>query len=105
MAPGNEESDLYYHLTKAALGLRSVFDGANLVSVQVISLIGMYDLWSSRRTTPEISWKMVNFSCLLAVSVSVELLCCDNQYKLHLNTLIIQIGLRKCAENAQIIHQ
>ncbi|KAH8113174.1 hypothetical protein DFH11DRAFT_1511062 [Phellopilus nigrolimitatus] len=69
LSPNNEEAELYYHLSRSALCLNPVFDGASLASVQTIALMGAYDMFSFRKKSLESTWKVLNFGMTLATSV------------------------------------
>lgn len=71
--PQNEESLLYHHLSRGALTQRSVFESANLSTVQAIVLIGLFDLCSCREVAVEGTWRMVSFGLSLGISVSHKL--------------------------------
>ena len=68
--PNNEEGLLYFHLAKAALGLRSVLSSASLITVQTMVLLGLYDFFSFRRSNLEEAWKILSFGTGIATSVS-----------------------------------
>lgn len=67
---GNDEAELYNHLARATLCLKSVFSGATMESVQAVTLMAMYDFSASRRYSLEPSWKMMYLGLSLASSVS-----------------------------------
>ncbi|OCB85402.1 hypothetical protein A7U60_g7410 [Sanghuangporus baumii] len=62
LPPWNEEADLYYHLASTAIGLRSVFDGTSLHTVQALAVLGSYDIFSCRKNSLEGTWKLISFS-------------------------------------------
>lgn len=68
--PDNQEGLEYFHLARAALGLRSVFASASLVTVQTMILMGLYDFFSFRRSNMEEAWKLISFASGIATSVS-----------------------------------
>ncbi|KAH8114455.1 fungal-specific transcription factor domain-containing protein [Phellopilus nigrolimitatus] len=72
LAPCNDEGELYYHLSRAAISLKSVFDGASLQSVQAVILIGAYDIFSCRKSSLDGAWKMVGFGMSLAASIGLH---------------------------------
>ncbi len=47
----NFESDNYYHLSRAALSLRSVFDSPEISTVQAVVLLGSYHAMGGKRYT------------------------------------------------------
>ncbi|KAL5480278.1 hypothetical protein ACEPAI_1548 [Sanghuangporus weigelae] len=69
---GNDEAELYNHLARAALGLKSVFAGSTMESVQAILMMAVYDFNSSRRYSLEPSWKMFYFGLSLASSIGLH---------------------------------
>ncbi|OCB91794.1 hypothetical protein A7U60_g938 [Sanghuangporus baumii] len=69
---GNDEAELYNHLARAALGLKSVFAGLTMESVQAILMMAVYDFNSSRRYSLEPSWKMLYFGLSLALSIGLH---------------------------------
>ena len=75
LLPWNEEAELYYHLSRTALTLKPVFDGAGLHAVQAIALLGEYDLFSCRKTDLEGSWKVMTFAMFLGASVRYSAIC------------------------------
>ncbi|KAL5507868.1 hypothetical protein ACEPAH_5486 [Sanghuangporus vaninii] len=62
LPPWNEEADLYHHLASTAIGLRSVFDGTSLHTVQTLAVLGSYDIFSCRKNSLEGTWKLISFS-------------------------------------------
>ena len=66
----NEEAETYQYMARAALGLKSIFDGATLITVQATSLLGAYHVFSARRANLESAWLFFNISYVLAASVS-----------------------------------
>lgn len=71
-SPWNEEAELYHNLAWTAVSLRPVFDGANLHTVQTLSLLGTYDVFSCRKTSLDGTWKLIGFCMSLASSVSLS---------------------------------
>ena len=69
-SPQNEEALLLHHLSRVALTQRSVFECANLNTVQAVVLIGLFDLCSCRDVAIEGTWRMVSFGLSLSTSVS-----------------------------------
>lgn len=65
----NEEVELYLHLSRAALGLKSVLQGATLLTVQAVTLIIAYDDFSCRKKSLESTWKVLTFAMMLGTSV------------------------------------
>ena len=74
LPPWNEEAELYYQLSRVAISLKPVFDGAGLTAVQAIALLVMYDVFACRKSTFDGTWKMTSFCMALAGSVRIYLL-------------------------------
>ncbi|KAF7331836.1 Clathrin-coated vesicle protein [Mycena kentingensis (nom. inval.)] len=55
LEPHNVESDQYYHASRAALALRSVFDSPEMATVQAVLLMSSYHNMGGRRYTMESS--------------------------------------------------
>ncbi len=90
LPPLNEEAEKYRHLARAALGLKSIFDGGSMSAVQAICLLGAYDVASGRKHSMESAWKMM---CLaFSLSASVSNIIFTKAYVLSLSN---QIGLRR----------
>ena len=70
LEPFNDEAEKYYHLSRAAISLKPIFDGASFAGVQAVALMGAYDLFACRKPSLEGSWNMLNLAMLLAASVS-----------------------------------
>lgn len=71
LPPDNDEGELYHQLARAALGLKTVFDSPSLATVQALSLMGVFYVFSGRNRTLETAWLTMNFALNLALSVSV----------------------------------
>ncbi|KAL5487469.1 hypothetical protein ACEPAI_5577 [Sanghuangporus weigelae] len=71
LPPWNDEGELYYQLSRTALSLKPVFEGAGLHAVEAIALLAAYNLFSCRRKGLEGTWKILSFSLSLAASVSL----------------------------------
>lgn len=67
----NSEAIRYNKLSRAALGLRSVFDVGSLSGCQTILLYGCFELHSGKRASQESAWKMFRFGMCLSTTVSV----------------------------------
>ncbi|KAI5123022.1 hypothetical protein M0805_007643 [Coniferiporia weirii] len=72
LAPSNAEAELYNHLGRAALSLRSVFDGASFRTVQAVMLLAIYDFFSCAKASNEYAWKMLSFGLVLASSIGLH---------------------------------
>ena len=65
----SEEGELYRQLARTALSLHSIFEGTSLATIQAVSLIGLYEFFSSNTRTLESAWKMQALSFSLGSSV------------------------------------
>ncbi|THH08783.1 hypothetical protein EW145_g2474 [Phellinidium pouzarii] len=72
LPPYNDEAHLYHHLSRAALSLKSLFDGTTLFTVQAVMLVGTYDLFSCRKDSLEGTYKMLSFGISLASSIGLH---------------------------------
>ncbi|KLO09688.1 hypothetical protein SCHPADRAFT_833692 [Schizopora paradoxa] len=84
LPPYNVEAERYRHLARAALGLKSVFDGGSMSAVQTICLMGTYDVASGRKHSMESAWKMMCLAFSLSASVDRD------PARWHLDPKIIQ---------------
>ncbi|KAJ7276302.1 hypothetical protein B0H12DRAFT_13960 [Mycena haematopus] len=69
LEPHNAESDRYYHASRAAMALRSVFDSPEMATVQAVLLMGTYHNMGGRSYTMESSWSLICLGSKLAQSV------------------------------------
>ncbi|OCB87167.1 hypothetical protein A7U60_g5682 [Sanghuangporus baumii] len=72
LPPWNDEGELYYQLSRTALSLKPVFEGAGLHAVEAIALLAAYNLFSCRRRGLEGTWKILSFSLSLAASIGLN---------------------------------
>ncbi|KAK7061636.1 Zn(2)-C6 fungal-type domain-containing protein [Favolaschia claudopus] len=59
LEPHNAESDRYYHASRAAMALRSVFDSPEMATVQAVLLMATYHNMGGRSYTMESSWSLM----------------------------------------------
>ncbi|KAJ6515991.1 hypothetical protein C8R45DRAFT_958312 [Mycena sanguinolenta] len=60
LEPHNAESDRYYHASRAAMALRSIFDSPEMATVQAVLLMGAYhNLGGKFEYTMESSWSLM----------------------------------------------
>jgi hypothetical protein len=57
--PDNKEANVYYHLGRASLSLRSVFDSPEIVTVQAVLLMAAYHGNAGKRYTMDSSVSVV----------------------------------------------
>lgn len=77
-APGNEEAEKYYLLTRAALALDPVTDHAPSVStVQALSLMAIYQGLVANQHSIESTWILFGMTSKLAQSVRLLLACAN----------------------------
>lgn len=60
--PDNKEANVYYHLGRASLSLRSVFDSPEIVTVQAVLLMASYHGNAGKRYTMDSSVSVVTQS-------------------------------------------
>ncbi|KAJ7068172.1 fungal-specific transcription factor domain-containing protein [Mycena amicta] len=72
LEPHNIESDQYYHASRAALALRSVFDSPEMATVQAVLLMSSYHNMGGRRYTMESSWSLMCLGSKLAQSLGLH---------------------------------
>ncbi len=70
LPPCSAEAELYYRLGRAAISLRSVFDSAEIQTVQALTLMGQYHSLCTQRYTLESAWRIMSLASKLAQSVS-----------------------------------
>lgn len=70
LPPYNPEAERYRQLSRAALGLKSVFEEASLSAVQCICLLASYDIVAVRKNSMESAWKTLSLALSLGSSVS-----------------------------------
>ncbi|KAH6915006.1 fungal-specific transcription factor domain-containing protein, partial [Coprinopsis sp. MPI-PUGE-AT-0042] len=69
LEPCSREAEHYYHLSRACLSLRSVFDSPEISTVQGLFLMGGYHGWAGTRYTVDSSWGLISLSAKVAQSV------------------------------------
>ncbi|KAJ7228762.1 fungal-specific transcription factor domain-containing protein [Mycena pura] len=72
LEPHNIESDQYYHASRAALALRSVFDSPEMATVQAILLMSSYHYMGGRSYTMESAWSLMCLGSKLAQSLGLH---------------------------------
>ncbi|KAJ7283756.1 fungal-specific transcription factor domain-containing protein [Mycena rebaudengoi] len=70
--PNSIESDHYYHASRAALALRSVFDSPEMATVQAVLLMSSYHQIGAREYTMESSWSLICLGSKLAQSLGLH---------------------------------
>ena len=70
LAPANAEAETYVQCGRAMLNLKSVLEKTNLVTVQVLCLLGTYDLFAIRKQKLETTWRTISLGLMIATSVS-----------------------------------
>jgi hypothetical protein len=70
LPPQHPEANLYYHLCRAALSLRSMFDSPEVSTVQAIVLMSMYIYFGGSTYTLDSSWSLGSLGFRLGQSVS-----------------------------------
>ncbi|KAF8897440.1 fungal-specific transcription factor domain-containing protein [Infundibulicybe gibba] len=70
--PYSDESDKYYHLSRAALSLRSIFDSPEMATVQAVVLMGAYYGMGGKRYTMDSAWSLMSLGAKLAQSLGLH---------------------------------
>ncbi|KAF7301357.1 Zn(2)-C6 fungal-type domain-containing protein [Mycena indigotica] len=86
LEPHNIESDQFYHASRAALALRSIFDSPEMATVQAVLLMASYHNMGGRRYTMESSWSLMCLGSKLAQSV------CSFPLELHIDLIRPLVG-------------
>ncbi|KAK0230819.1 hypothetical protein IW262DRAFT_1261635 [Armillaria fumosa] len=66
LEPYNYDSEHYYHLSRAALSLRSLFDSPEIATVQAVVLIASYHGMGGQRYTMDSTWNIMSLGAKLA---------------------------------------
>lgn len=69
LPPYNPEAIIYNYLARAALSLKSVFEGTSFETIQTIVSLSKFEFFVSRKTSLESAWKLMSFGLVLASSV------------------------------------
>ncbi|KAI0794297.1 fungal-specific transcription factor domain-containing protein [Fomes fomentarius] len=72
LPPCSAEAELYYRLGRAAISLRSIFDSAEIQTVQALTLMGQYHSICTQRYTLESAWRIMSLASKLAQSVGLH---------------------------------
>jgi len=72
LEPYNAESETYYHLSRACLSLRSVFESPEISTVQAVVLMGAYNALGGKRHTLDTTWALTSLGCKLAQSTGLH---------------------------------
>ncbi|KAJ7499017.1 fungal-specific transcription factor domain-containing protein [Mycena latifolia] len=72
LEPDNVESEHYYHASRAALALRSIFDSPEMATVQAVILMSAYHNMGGRNYTMESSWSLMCLGSKLAQSLGLH---------------------------------
>ncbi|KAF9055205.1 hypothetical protein BDZ89DRAFT_1124982 [Hymenopellis radicata] len=72
LEPYNFESDHYYHLARAALSLRSIFDSPEISTVQAVVLLAAYHGMGGKRYTMDSAWSIMSLGAKLAQSLGLH---------------------------------
>lgn len=77
LEPFNKEADHYYQLAKAAIALQNIFENPELVTIQALHLMSIYnamhqpdDRQDEAETSMEMSWSLIRVCHQLAQTVS-----------------------------------
>lgn len=69
LPPLNDEGQLYFHCSRAALGLQDIFADTTIVTVQAISIIASCWVFSNNALCADGADKLYSFACMLALQV------------------------------------
>ncbi|KNZ79894.1 hypothetical protein J132_08552 [Termitomyces sp. J132] len=72
LEPYNVESDTYYHLSRACLSLRSIFESPEITTVQAVVLMASYHGLGGKRSTTDSVWSLTSLGCKLAQSIGLH---------------------------------
>ncbi|KAG6813503.1 hypothetical protein H0H92_010528 [Tricholoma furcatifolium] len=72
LEPHSSESDTYYHLSRACLSLRSVFESPEITTVQAVSLLAAFHNLGGTSNPTDSSWILLSLSCKLAQSIGLH---------------------------------
>ncbi|KAG6891283.1 hypothetical protein C0992_009475 [Termitomyces sp. T32_za158] len=72
LEPYNVESDTYYHLSRACLSLRSIFESPEITTVQAVVLMASYHGLGGKRYTTDSVWSLTSLGCKLAQSIGLH---------------------------------
>ncbi|KAF9482496.1 hypothetical protein BDN70DRAFT_875065 [Pholiota conissans] len=72
LEPYNKEADIYYHLGRSCLSLRSVFDSPEMATVQAVLLMAAYHGNAGKRYTMDSSWALTSLGAKLAQSMGLH---------------------------------
>ena len=64
--PKNEQGQLYYHLARVALGLQPILDRVSLSTVQVLTMVSLYDGMAIRKDDLEEARKTLSLAAVIA---------------------------------------
>ncbi|KIY73655.1 hypothetical protein CYLTODRAFT_341809 [Cylindrobasidium torrendii FP15055 ss-10] len=72
LEPYSLESEKYYHLCRAALSLRSIFDSPEISTVQAVVLMASYHAMGGKRYTMDSAWSIMSLGAKLAQSLGLH---------------------------------
>ncbi|KAF9469100.1 fungal-specific transcription factor domain-containing protein [Collybia nuda] len=72
LEPYNTESETFYHLSRACLSLRSVFDSPEITTVQAVVLMAAYHGMGGKKYTMDSSWALISLGAKLAQSIGLH---------------------------------
>ncbi|KAF8974208.1 fungal-specific transcription factor domain-containing protein [Flammula alnicola] len=72
LQPCSKEADLYYHLGRGCLSLRSVFESPEISTVQAVLLMAYYHANAGKRYTMDSSWGLTSLGAKLAQSLGLH---------------------------------
>ncbi|KAF4619863.1 hypothetical protein D9613_005134 [Agrocybe pediades] len=72
LEPYNKEAGIYYHLGRACLSLRSIFDSPEISTVQTIVLMASYHGNAGKRYTMDSAWALMSLGSKLGQSLGLH---------------------------------
>ncbi|KAJ8523464.1 hypothetical protein ONZ45_g55 [Pleurotus djamor] len=72
LPPDSAEAQEYYHLARAALSLRSMFDSPEINTVQALLLMAAFHTTGNRRYTTDGAWLILSLTSKLAQSMGLH---------------------------------
>ena len=69
LADANEKAEKYYHLSRAALGLKSVFEDSSFAAIQTLSLMDHIEVVCLNKTITDLVWRSVSLASTIALHV------------------------------------
>lgn len=72
LPPYSKDAEKYYHLSRACLSLRSIFDSPEVATVQTIILMASYHGMAGKRYTMDSAWAITSLGAKVAQSLGLH---------------------------------